>query len=54
MNIINLESEDFHPAGCKNRKKVIDDAYDYINNTIYLSTSSIIQPRRPKSNIFWK
>ena len=33
--------EYFHTAGCKPRNKAIDDAYDYMANKIYLSTSSI-------------
>lgn len=36
-----LKPEYLHTGGCKSRKKAVDDAYDYMNNKIYLSTSSI-------------
>ena len=35
------QSDEFYTVGCKSRNKAIDDAYDYMNNKIYLSTSSI-------------
>lgn len=36
------QSDEFYTVGCKSRSKAIDDAYDYMSNKIYLSTSSII------------
>jgi hypothetical protein len=36
-----LKPEYLHAAGCKSRKLAIDDAYDYMRNKIFLSTSSI-------------
>lgn len=36
------QSDKFYTVGCKSRSKAIDDSYDYMSNTIYLSTSSII------------
>ena len=35
------QSEYIHTVGCKSKKKTIDDAYDYMQNKIHLSTSSI-------------
>lgn len=36
-----LPAEELTTAGCRSRQKAIDDAYDYMKNKIYLSTSSI-------------
>jgi hypothetical protein len=37
-----LQSEGLSTVGCRPRQKVIDEAYDYMKNKIYLSTSSIV------------
>lgn len=41
QEVSKLQSDDFYSVGCKSRQKAIDDAYDYMDNKVYLSASSI-------------